>query len=108
MRDIAAQVHLLHVEVESQACISSDQRLYPEARAMLEALGFEEIATDYPKTNPQFNAVYMRRGQSARCGRQLGRRLSWGRLRRRLITRLYATCPGCARRLYALRALIAR
>ena len=108
MRDIAAQVQLLHVEVESQACISSDQRLYPEARAILEALGFEEIATDYPNTNPQFNAVYVRRGQSARCRRQIGRRVTWGRLRRRLIVGLYATCPACARRLYALRALVAR
>ena len=108
MRDIAAQVQLLHVEVESQACISSDQRLYPEANAMLEALGFEEIATDYPSTNPQFNAVYVRRGQSTRCTRQIERRLRWGRLRRRLIARLYATCPACARRLYALRTLVAR
>jgi FkbM family methyltransferase len=108
MRDIAAQVQLLHIEVESQACISSGQRLYPEARAMLEALAFEEIATDYPTTNPQFNAVYVRRGQSTRCMRQLERRVMWGQLRRRLIARLYATCPACARRLYALRALVAR
>ena len=43
MRDIAARVQLLHVEVESQACISSGQRLYPEARAMLEALDSRKL-----------------------------------------------------------------
>jgi FkbM family methyltransferase len=105
---IARHVTLLHVEVESQPCISSSQRLYPEARALLEALQLEELATDHAHTHPQFNALFVRRGLDARARQRVAARLSRARLRQSLIDSLGKLCPGCHRRLAAVRGVVLR
>ena len=102
-RAVASQLHLVHVEVESTACIGAGQHLYAEVRELLEQLDFEELATDYPRDNPQFNAISLRRGQPAGILRRIRRRVHRARLRRHLVDALWKHCPGCAARLAALR-----
>ena len=53
-------LHLLHVEVETAPCIGPSQRLYPDVKALLTRLGFNELATDRPTGATQFNAVFVR------------------------------------------------
>jgi FkbM family methyltransferase len=102
-REVAGQVHLVHVEVESTACIGTNQRLYPEVREWLERFDFEELATDHPQTTPQFNAIYLRRGQAPAILRRIRSRVHRARLRRQLVEAVQKRCPGCAARLAALR-----
>jgi FkbM family methyltransferase len=104
MQRIAAQVQLLHIELEAEACISPRQRLAADVHALLEQLGFEELATDLPRSNPQYNAVYLRRGQTASASRRIARRLWRARWRRRLVLALRTACPACARRLAGWRS----
>ncbi len=58
---VGQRVHLLHVEVETSPCIGSDQKLYPDVKALLDTLGFTELATDVADTGAQFNALFVRR-----------------------------------------------
>jgi FkbM family methyltransferase len=102
-RGVASRVHLIHVEVESQACINTQQRLYADARGLMEQLGFEELATDYPRDNPQFNAIYVRRGRSLSELRRIGAHVRAARLRRQVVDALWTHCPAVASRLAALR-----
>lgn len=57
---VAARVQLLHVEVETQLCIGTQQRLYPEVRQLLRHCGLTELATDQPPWQVQFNALFVR------------------------------------------------
>jgi FkbM family methyltransferase len=57
---LARHIVLLHVEVETSACISAHQKLYPEVKARLDSLGFVQLSTDAPPTQAQFNAVFIR------------------------------------------------
>jgi FkbM family methyltransferase len=106
-RNIALEVQLVHVEVESTPCISASQRLYPDVHRLLVELGFEQLASDHPHSNPQFNAVYVRSGQPPESRRQISWRLWVGRLRRGCAEALRHLCPGCARRLVGLRDSLA-
>jgi FkbM family methyltransferase len=103
LRAIAPQVAMLHVEVESQPCVAAGQRLYPEARALLESWNFREIATDHPHTNPQFNALFVRHPLEPRLQRRIASRLFQARVRRSLVDASRSLCPACLRRLSALR-----
>jgi FkbM family methyltransferase len=105
---IARHITMLHVELESQPCISSTQRLYPEARALLESMRFEELATDHAHAHPQFNALFIRRGLDARARQRVAARLSWAGLRQGVIDSLGQLCPGCHRRLAAVRSRVMR
>jgi hypothetical protein len=105
---IAQHITMLHVELESEPCISSSQRLYPEARALLESMRFEELATDHAHSHPQFNALFIRRGLDARARQRVAARLSWAGLRQGLIDSLGQLCPGCHRRLAAIRSRVMR
>lgn len=102
-RKIAAQVQLVHVEVESTPCINASQRLYPDVNRLLVELGFEQLASDHPHCNPQFNAVYVRREQSPDSRRRISLRLRMARLRRGCVAALRNLCPSCVRRLVTLR-----
>ena len=99
-RGILPQVQLLHVEMETQACISEGQHLAAEVSALLDDAGFEELATDVPRSAPQFNAVLLRRGQDAATLRRVSRAVAWGLARRRCGALLRRTWPSAARRLY--------
>jgi FkbM family methyltransferase len=55
------QALLVHVEVESCACIAPQQRLYPDVKGLLESLGFAPVAASAPPTQAQFNVVFVRR-----------------------------------------------
>ena len=96
IRGLAPRVRLIHVEVESELCIGAGQRLYPEVDALLNELGFEQIATDMPTDWPQFNALYIRRGQD---GHALQWRLRRARARRALSSAVQRICPQFVRRL---------
>jgi len=82
-RAILPKVQLLHVELETQPCINSGQRLAADVFALLAEQGFDEIATDVPRHSPQINAVFLRRGQDAASLRRLEGAIAWGRVRRR-------------------------
>jgi FkbM family methyltransferase len=100
---ISAQVALVHVEVETAACIGARQRLYPEVKQLLSRLGLIELATDLPREHIQFNALFISGslGLRERCAVQLlcaRERLRY--LAGRMLARL---CPACTRRYRALR-----
>ena len=57
--DFVQQLQLLLVEVETEPCIGSNQRLYPEVKSLLQRLGFAELATDQAPSELQFNALFV-------------------------------------------------
>jgi FkbM family methyltransferase len=107
MRRVAPQVQLLHVELESVACIHPAQRLAGDSRRLLEDLGYDELATDQPAGHAQFNAVYLRRGQPPGVGRRVARLLAMARGRQYIVAALRQHCPGVARRLARWHARLA-
>lgn len=107
MRRVAPQVQLLHVELESKACIHPTQRLAGESQRLLDELGYDELATDQPAGHAQFNAVYLRRGQTPDVARRVARHLALARGRQRIVTALCRHCPGIARRFAQWRARFA-
>lgn len=104
MRGVAGSVQLLHVEVETEACIAAGQRLYPDVRALLRRLGFAELATDLHPTRTQFNALFVRRGLPALMLWRVGAALLYERGRYLAGNSLRQLCPACLRRYRALRA----
>jgi FkbM family methyltransferase len=108
LREVCARVQLIHVELESLPCIAPVQCLAPQVHALLLELGFEALATDLPRSHPQFNAVYLRRGQPARLRWRIALRLWRARWRRWLVSALRTGCPACLGRLIAWRARLAR
>lgn len=50
---------LVHVEVETQAIIGADQKLFRDVKARLEDAGFALLGTDQPPHNLQFNALFV-------------------------------------------------
>ena len=103
-RDVAAQVCLLHVEMESKPVISPDQKLHPEVRALLDELGFVELATDQAQSTAQFNALFVRRGLPASVRLHVSAWLALFGVRRRIGAVILAICPACMRRLQLLRS----
>jgi FkbM family methyltransferase len=65
IRDVVSQIQFLLVEVETEACIGVNQKLYPEVKSLLRRFGFAELATDLPSNNLQFNALFVRCDLSA-------------------------------------------
>ncbi|MBV9947899.1 MAG: FkbM family methyltransferase [Myxococcales bacterium] len=58
---VAPQVELLHIQIDSQACVAPHQKTYPHVRALADRMGLEQIATSAPTERPQFHALYVRR-----------------------------------------------
>lgn len=108
LRNAVPQVVLMHVELESEPCIASTQRLYPEARALLESWHFGEIAADHDHSHPQFNALFLRADVDAAVMRRVSARLRQARLRRGLVDALGRICPRCRRHLGELRRRVLR
>ncbi|HET9390670.1 MAG TPA: FkbM family methyltransferase [Steroidobacteraceae bacterium] len=94
---IAQHVRVLHVEVETVPCVATGQKLYPQVKALLERLGFRQLATDMPATHAQFNAVFTRVDLPADLRFQVGLQLLLARLRYvvgSLLARLSPTGAG--------------
>jgi FkbM family methyltransferase len=96
-------VYLLHVEVETTPCIGSDQKLYPEVRALAQRLGFAELATDQPRDREQFNVLYVRRDLPPGVRLALKTLLLQAGARRFIAKVVPKLCPACARRYRAMR-----
>jgi FkbM family methyltransferase len=105
---VAGRVDLVHVEVETEPCIGLQQKLYPQVKGLLRRLGFTELATDQPSTHIQFNALFVRRGLSARMRLTVRTSLVWASLRRLLGGIIVRSCPACARCYQAMRARASR
>jgi FkbM family methyltransferase len=101
---IAERVHLLHVEVETTPCIGSDQKLYVEVRALLERLGFAELATDQARSGTQFNALYIRSDLSFAMTFRTKACFMSARMRHLLVQVLRRMCPACLHRYQTMRA----
>lgn len=101
---VVEHVHLLHVEVETSPCIGSDQRLYPEVKALLGKLGFAELATDQPPEVIQFNALFVRNRLPFGMRLRVMIQLLHAHLRYDVIKLLLRWCPSCLRRYQAVAA----
>lgn len=100
---VADHVYLLHVEVETKRLIGSDQKLYPEVRALAQRLGFAELATDQPQDHEQFNVLYVRRDLPPGIRLAVQTTLLRARLRHRIVTIIARLCPACVRRYQTMR-----
>jgi FkbM family methyltransferase len=60
-RALWPEIRLLHVEVETRACIAEGQRLHREVLRLLQEGHFAELARDRPLTDEQLNVLYVRR-----------------------------------------------
>lgn len=102
---VAKQVHLLHVEVETSACIGVDQKFYSDVKALLQQLGFAEFATDQAHSDIQFNALFLRSDLSAKLWFQTRMWLLCARLRYMIVQAVRKVCPACLRRYRAKRSV---
>jgi FkbM family methyltransferase len=100
---VAEHVHLLHVEVETSPCIGSNQKLYPQVKALLRRLGFTELATDQAPSRTQFNALFVKFGASAGQRLRMATLLGRARLRYLMVRAIVRLFPACARRYLAWR-----
>ena len=103
IRDVAGQIQILLVEVETVPCIGSNQKLYPEVKSLLQRLGFAEVATDLHPSQLQFNALFVRRDLTAERRILVKVWLVRARLRYLLIGVIGRLCPACLRRYRAMR-----
>jgi FkbM family methyltransferase len=102
-RALSHRVLLIHVEVETEPLIGSDQKLYAQVRELLQSLGFIELATDQVRNLVQFNALYVRRDLTAGVKIRIWTCLVRARLRY-LAWRIAATlCPACLRTYRSMR-----
>jgi FkbM family methyltransferase len=101
---VMSQVHLVHVEVETTPCIGTGQKLYPQVSELLQRHGFIELATDQPRGEVQFNALFVRARLSAshRLGIAIG--LLRARMRLLLVRAAVSLCPACVRSYLRMRA----
>jgi FkbM family methyltransferase len=100
---LVEHVQLVHVECETVPCIAPNQRLYADLKALLRRQGFIELATDCARSESQFNALYVRRGQSARMKLAIAASLTHARARRLIVAALRALCPACLHRYNTVR-----
>jgi FkbM family methyltransferase len=96
------RVSLIHVEVETAACIGATQKLHRDVAALLAGRGFTEIAADSPIENLQFNALYVRDGLPARMRTAIRYHAARQQLRRWTVNIILALCPARLRH-YLLR-----
>jgi FkbM family methyltransferase len=101
---VVERVQLLHVEVETSPCIGANQKLYPEVKALLRRLGFSELATNYARSEVQFNALFFRSSVSTRMKLQIRACLVHARLRYLMVRAVDRLCPACVRRYQRMRS----
>jgi FkbM family methyltransferase len=99
----ARHVYLLHIEVETVPCIATDQKLYADVKALLQRLGFIELATDLARSDSQFNSLFVRRTLPARVQARVAASLMRARLRRVTGGIVGKWCPACVRRYRQMR-----
>ena len=99
----ARHVYLLHIEVETVPCIATDQKLYADVKALLQRLGFIELATDLARSDSQFNSLFVRRTLPARVQARVTASLMRARLRRVTGGIVGKWCPACVRRYRQMR-----
>lgn len=99
----ASNIHLVHVEVETEPCVSAEQTLYPQVHELLTRLGFRLLATDQHPSRPQFNALFIRQGLQSLVRVRVY--LGCERLRYLLVLALRRLCPACLGGLVRLRSL---
>jgi FkbM family methyltransferase len=99
---VVDHVYLLHVEVETKPLIGSDQKLYPEVRALAHRLGFAELARDQPGDRDQFNVVYVRRDLPPGIRLTVQARLLRAGVRQLIVKVLLRLCPACVLRYKAM------
>lgn len=104
-RGVLEYVRLVHVEAETTPCIGATQKLYPEVAAILEAQGFEQVATDSPVHLLQFNALFVRTGLPRAMRAAIWRHKWYQQLRRWVVRSLLAPLPAKARRYITARHL---
>jgi len=103
LADVARQVQLLHVEVETTPCIAAQQKLYPQVLALLRRQGFTELATDQAPGHEQFNALFVRSDLSGWRRLQVAVCVRQARVRFLLVRAALALCPRCVRAYQRLR-----
>ena len=59
-KDVLPSTLMIHVEVETEAIIGRDQKLFEHVESVLTESGFVLFATDQPRDCLQFNALYIR------------------------------------------------
>jgi FkbM family methyltransferase len=106
--NVVNDIYLLLVEVETEPCIGSNQRLYPEVKSLLQRLGFAELATDQAPSQIQFNALFVRCDLSAGKRLRMKPWLAHALLRYLLVRAIGKMCPACLRRLRAMRRKASR
>lgn len=87
---VLARTLLIHVEVETAPCIGASQRLWPDVDRMLRNAGFVLLATDWPATSTQFNALFVRAESLSAKAAEIRWHLTRGRLYRDVKR---AVCP---------------
>lgn len=105
MQGVLRQVQVLHVEVEAAPLIGAEQKLYPDVKSLLHAMGFSELATDRDRGRLQFNVVYVRHGPPWLTQGWIWLCLLCARVRYLGASALQRWCPSCLRRYQAARQL---
>ena len=72
-------------------------------RALFHRLGFVELADDHPRTDRQFNALFVRATRSVRMRIAVTLLLARARVRYLAVRVLRAACPACVQRYQAIR-----
>ncbi|HEY4210577.1 MAG TPA: FkbM family methyltransferase [Steroidobacteraceae bacterium] len=104
---VAERVDLVHVEVETTPCIGSNQKLYPQVKALLGRLGFTELATDQAVSQIQFNALFVRSDLRTPTRLTVRAQLLRSRVRDLIFCVVNRICPTCIRRYKAARSHVA-
>ncbi|MEO8017933.1 MAG: FkbM family methyltransferase [Pseudomonadota bacterium] len=99
---IASAIRMIHIEVETVACIAREQKLRADVDAALRAAGFVELATDRPIDSRQFNSLYVRGDLLGQRRLAIAWRLIVAWTRRAIARRLDALQPALAQRIIAL------
>lgn len=100
---VSEDIHLVQVECETSPCIGTGQKLYPDVRALLQRLGFIELAADHPRTARQFNALFIRIPRAAKMRLAVMFLLRRARARYLMAHLLRAVCPACLHRVQMVR-----
>jgi FkbM family methyltransferase len=100
---LLARTVLIHVEVETVACIGVGQRLLPDVERILHDAGFVLLATDWPATSPQLNELFVRADVLRAKGAQVGWHLAKARLSRGARRAVRSLIPLPLRRLLVRR-----
>jgi len=62
---------ILHVEVENEPIIGTDQKLFADVERILAGAGFTLLATDQPPESLQFNVLFVRTDLLRTRGREI-------------------------------------